>query len=75
MEHQGQIEELVVCRLTTSPDDPGFRVALADTDRWLADQPGFLWRIPGFTDDGRLVDRCGWLSKTQAEAAGARFME
>lgn len=69
------IEELVICRLTTTPDNPEFLKALELSDRWLAEQPGFLWRIPGFTTDGRLVDRCGWASESAAHAAAAGFMD
>lgn len=73
--NEASLEELVICRLRTSVDQPAFRAALAETDRWLAEQPGFLWRTPGVTADGRLVDRCGWASLADAERAGAKFME
>jgi len=75
MDNKGQIEELVVCRLNTRPDDTAYKAALEDTNRWLAAQPGFQWRVSGYTDDGRLVDRCGWASTLDAQTAGARFMD
>lgn len=75
MDTDESIEELVICRLNTSPENPDYQAALAETDRWLAAQPGFLWRTPGYSTDGRLVDRCGWASLAHAEAAGAGFLE
>lgn len=75
MDTHAPIEELVICRLNTTTDQSGFRKALAATNEWLQTQPGFLWRRSGTTDDGRLVDRCGWSTLAAAETASARFME
>lgn len=75
MKPSAPIEELVICQLTVPSDHQEFRAAVAESSRWLESQPGYLWRATGYSDDGRMIDRVGWASLAEAEAAGATFME
>lgn len=56
----------------TSPTD--FAAALATTQSWLAQQPGFIRRRHGVSASGEHLDYLEWESMSAAKAAAEAFV-
>jgi len=68
-----KVIEFVMFKLKPEITEEEFRVALADTDRWLASQPGFILRRHGVSASGRM-DYAEWESVEAARTAADHFM-
>lgn len=68
-----KVMELALFKLKAGVTDDQFRSALADSNRWLATQPGFLQRRHGAGDEG-LMDLVEWESMADAKSAAENFM-
>ena len=68
-----QIIELVTFRIKPDLREEEFHAAVAETDEWLARQPGFIARRHGRSSDGSRVDVCEWETMEAAQAAAEKF--
>ena len=66
--------ELAIFKVKSDVDEIALHAAIAETNRWLAGQPGFVMRRHGVSDAGERVDYVEWQSMEHAAAAGERFM-
>ena len=66
--------ELAIFKVRPDVDEASLQAAIAETNRWLATQPGFVLRRHGVGDSGERVDYVEWQSMAHATAAAERFM-
>lgn len=68
-----KVIELATFKLMPEVTDEQLRVVLADSNRWLASQPGFVLRRHG-TGEDRRIDYVEWESMADAKAAADRLL-
>ena len=74
-EHIVKAIELAIFKVKPDMDETSLNAAMAETNRWLVDQPGFVLRRHGVGDGGERVDYVEWQSMDHAMAAAGHFME
>jgi hypothetical protein len=67
--------ELALFKLKPEAKAADFDAALAASDAWLAQQPGFVLRRHGRSGTGERLDYVEWDSMEAAEAAAKAFVE
>jgi hypothetical protein len=67
--------ELATFKLKTGVDEAALQTAVAETDKWLARQPGFILRRHGRNGDGDCVDYVEWESMEHAMKAAETFCD
>lgn len=68
-----KVMELALFKLKDGVTEDQLRSALADSNRWLAAQPGFIQRRHGAGDEG-LMDLVEWQDMAAARTAAENFM-
>lgn len=68
-----KVIELALFKLKADVTEGQFLAALQDSNRWLANQPGFIQHRHGVGEEGRM-DLVEWESMTAAKVAADQFM-
>lgn len=67
--------EIVTFRLNQGVSDTDYLAVAHAASDWLKAQPGFVFRRLSRTEDGLWTDYLEWQKQSDADAAGAIFME